>query len=133
MDSHRIETRSSQWASLRCRDNPDAQRTEACRNSVDCSSGRLCQLRMVGLEEADRTQWCIDNWEAVAAEVGAELGVSRGRGPPGRLVEGCTCSGGCLSARRRFFRRGDIDFGSWLRWPSAPGDHDSGHLGRIDA
>ena len=27
----------------------------------------------------DRTQWCIDNWEAVAAEVGAELGISRGR------------------------------------------------------
>ena len=23
--------------------------------------------------------WCVDDWEAVAAEIGAELGISRGR------------------------------------------------------
>ena len=55
----------------------------ACRNGIDCSPpGRLCQLRMAGLRKPT-TQWCIDNWEAVAAEVGAELGVSRG-GASGR-------------------------------------------------
>ncbi len=43
------------------------------------AAGRLCQLRMAGLGAEDRFQWCVDNWEAVAAEVGAELGVSRGR------------------------------------------------------
>lgn len=43
------------------------------------AAGRLCQLRMAEVDEIDRTQWCIDNWEAVAAEVGAELGISRGR------------------------------------------------------
>jgi hypothetical protein len=42
-------------------------------------TGRLVQRRTVGLSGLDRTQWCIDNWEAVAAEIGAELGVSRGR------------------------------------------------------
>lgn len=43
------------------------------------AAGRLCQLRMADVEAADRMQWCIDNWEAAAAEVGAELGISRGR------------------------------------------------------
>jgi len=43
------------------------------------AAGRLCQRRMAGVADDDRAQWCIDNWEAVAAEVGAELGVSRGR------------------------------------------------------
>lgn len=43
------------------------------------AAGRLCQLRMADTDEVDRTQWCIDNWEAVAAEVGAELGISRSR------------------------------------------------------
>ncbi len=43
------------------------------------AAGRLCQLRMSAVDAADREQWCIDNWEAVAAEVGAELGISRAR------------------------------------------------------
>ncbi|MGV0994098.1 MAG: DUF222 domain-containing protein [Mycobacterium sp.] len=43
------------------------------------AAGRLCQLRMAGVAHDDRTQWCIDNWEAVAAEVGAELGITRQR------------------------------------------------------
>ena len=42
-------------------------------------AGRLVQRRTAGLDAPDRSQWCIDNWEAVAAEVGAELGISRGR------------------------------------------------------
>ncbi|BBY57335.1 HNH endonuclease signature motif containing protein [Mycolicibacterium sarraceniae] len=43
------------------------------------AAGRLCQRRMSGVDAAERSQWCIDNWEAVAAEVAAELGISRGR------------------------------------------------------
>ena len=34
---------------------------------------------MRSVSAAERAQWCIDNWEAVAAEVAAELGLSRGR------------------------------------------------------
>jgi hypothetical protein len=43
------------------------------------AAGRLCQVRMADVADDDRLQWCIDNWEAVAAELGAELGISRGR------------------------------------------------------
>lgn len=43
------------------------------------AAGRLCQHRMRSVEAAERAQWCIDNWEAVAAEVAAELGISQGR------------------------------------------------------
>ena len=58
----------------------EAQRSE--RASVArrlVAAGRLCLVRMADVEAEDRTQWCIDNWEAVAAEVGAELGISRAR------------------------------------------------------
>ncbi|MCW1959633.1 MAG: HNH endonuclease [Mycobacterium sp.] len=57
-----------------------AQRDErtACARRI-LLAGRLVLRRMSGVEADDRTQWCIDNWEAVAAEVGAELGISRGR------------------------------------------------------
>lgn len=43
------------------------------------AAGRLCQLRMADVDAEERFQWCVDNWEAVAAEVGAELGISRRR------------------------------------------------------
>ncbi|MGI9162608.1 MAG: HNH endonuclease signature motif containing protein [Mycobacterium sp.] len=43
------------------------------------AAGRLCQMRMAGADEMERLNWCVDNWEAVAAEVGAELGISRNR------------------------------------------------------
>lgn len=43
------------------------------------AAGRLCQLRMAEVHPEDRYNWCIDNWEAVAAEVGAELGITRHR------------------------------------------------------
>ncbi|MCV7215211.1 DUF222 domain-containing protein [Mycobacterium crocinum] len=43
------------------------------------AAGQLCQRRMSSVDAADRAQWCIDNWEAVAAEVAAELGISQGR------------------------------------------------------
>lgn len=43
------------------------------------AAGRLCQRRMAEVGADERAQWCIDHWEAVAAEVGAELGISRGR------------------------------------------------------
>lgn len=72
------------------------------------AAGRLCQLRMAAVDEADHSQWCIDNWEAVAAEVGAELGVSRGRASSQMgygldLVER-------LPKLAAVFAAGDIDF-----------------------
>lgn len=53
------------------------ERTAAARRVL--AAGRLCQLRMAEVHPEDRTQWCVDNWEAVAAEIGAELGISRAR------------------------------------------------------
>ncbi|HRD12719.1 MAG TPA: DUF222 domain-containing protein, partial [Mycobacterium sp.] len=43
------------------------------------AAGRLCQRRIRDSGTDNREQWCIDNWEAVAAEVGAELDISRAR------------------------------------------------------
>ncbi|HTY27076.1 MAG TPA: HNH endonuclease signature motif containing protein [Mycobacterium sp.] len=43
------------------------------------AAGRLAERRITESGTDNRRQWCIDNWEAVAAEVGAELGVSRNR------------------------------------------------------
>lgn len=43
------------------------------------AAGRLSQRRIAQSGAADTNQWCIDNWDLLAAEVGAELGVSRGR------------------------------------------------------
>ena len=43
------------------------------------AAGRLCQRRARQDGAGNREQWCVDNWESVAAEVGAELGISRGR------------------------------------------------------
>jgi len=54
-----------------------SERSAVARRLV--AAGRLCQLRMADVADDDRTQWCIDNWEAVAAEVAAELGISRAR------------------------------------------------------
>lgn len=54
-----------------------AERVAVARRLL--AAGRLCQLRMADIAEADRFQWCVDNWEAVAAEVGAELGITRHR------------------------------------------------------
>jgi len=54
-----------------------AERAAVARRLL--AAGRLCQVRMGDGDAMDRFQWCVDNWEAVAAEVAAELGVSRGR------------------------------------------------------
>ena len=58
------------------RDAQRAERAAIARRLL--AAGRLCQRRLANLAD-DRGDWCVDDWEAVAAEVGAELGVSRGR------------------------------------------------------
>ncbi len=40
--------------------------------------GRFAQCRMEQMS-GEHDFWCVDDWEAIAAEVGAELGISRGR------------------------------------------------------
>ena len=72
------------------------------------AAGRLCRLRMAEVETGDRSQWCIDNWEAVAAEVGAELGISRARASAQmnyglELLERLPMLG-------EVFARGEVDF-----------------------
>ncbi len=56
-----------------------AQRTERIATARRIlAAGRFCQIRLASAEP-ERERWCIDNWEAIAAEVAAELGISRGR------------------------------------------------------
>lgn len=43
------------------------------------ATGRLCLRRMSSAAGDDRATWCVDNWAATAAEVGAHLGMSRER------------------------------------------------------
>jgi hypothetical protein len=44
------------------------------------AAGRLCLLRLPDQSgPGERSRWCVDDWEAVAIEVGGELGISRGR------------------------------------------------------
>ena len=62
----------------------DLMRGAQCRERVAIAerllaAGRLCQRRIRDSGTDNREQWCIDNWEAVAAEVGAELGISQAR------------------------------------------------------
>ncbi|MEI6251462.1 MAG: HNH endonuclease signature motif containing protein [Mycobacteriaceae bacterium] len=72
------------------------------------AAGRLCQLRMAVVDEIDRTQWCIDNWEAVAAEVGAELGISRHRASS-QMHSGCQLLER-LPTLGAVFAGGDVDY-----------------------
>jgi hypothetical protein len=43
------------------------------------AAGRFALARFAADDEEDRSQWCLDGFELVAAELGAELKVSRGR------------------------------------------------------
>ena len=83
-----------------------AERSAVARRLM--AAGRLCQVRMADVEADDRTRWCIDNWEAVAAEVGAELGISRARASSEmnyglELLERLPKLGAAMAA-------GDVDF-----------------------
>ena len=40
--------------------------------------GRFTQRRMEQMS-GEHDFWCVDDWEVIAAEIGAELGISRGR------------------------------------------------------
>ena len=40
--------------------------------------GRFAQRRIEQMS-GEHDFWCVDDWEAIAAEIGAELGISRGR------------------------------------------------------
>ena len=82
------------------------ERVAAARRVL--AAGRLCQLRLAEAHPEDRTQWCIDNWEAVAAEVGAELGINRARASSQmnyglELLERLPMLGAA-------FARGEVDF-----------------------
>lgn len=55
----------------------DAQRDERAATARRLlATGRYCQCRLTELGDAHNS-WCVDDWEAVAAEVGAELGINR--------------------------------------------------------
>ena len=54
----------------------DEQRaSRICTFRMHVAAGRLAAWRLPE-SDAERVQWCVDGWEAVAAEVSAELGIS---------------------------------------------------------
>jgi hypothetical protein len=57
----------------------DAQRAERAAFARQLLAvGRFAQRRMEQMGGA-HDDWCVDDWEIIAAEIGAELGISRGR------------------------------------------------------
>jgi Domain of unknown function (DUF222) len=52
-----------------------AERTAIARRMIAAGRFGLRRLALAGDEHCD---WCVDDWEAIAAEVAAELGISRG-------------------------------------------------------
>jgi Domain of unknown function (DUF222) len=58
------------------RDAQRAERTATARRLL--AAGRLCQQRLARAS-GEHDYWCVDDWEEIAAELGAELGISRGR------------------------------------------------------
>ncbi|HET6737195.1 MAG TPA: DUF222 domain-containing protein, partial [Mycobacterium sp.] len=49
----------------------------ACARRLSAMADVL-EARMAADGSADREQWCVDNWDAVAAEIGAAQNVSAG-------------------------------------------------------
>ena len=72
-----FDTDSESWLLAEMSEAQRAERRAVARRLL--AAGKLCQLRMAEVHPDDRMNWCIDNWEAVAAEVGAELGITRHR------------------------------------------------------
>ncbi len=57
----------------------DAQRAERVAIAREIlAAGRFCQQRLAEAGD-EHENWYVDDWEAIAAEVGAELGISQGR------------------------------------------------------
>jgi hypothetical protein len=61
-------------AAMQCEQR--AERSASAKKLI--AAGRLCQLRIAEYDQ-NREAWCVDDWEALASEIGAELGISRGR------------------------------------------------------
>jgi hypothetical protein len=58
-------------------DAQQAERAAFARQLV--AVGRFTQHRLAETTD-EHDLWCVDDWEAIAAEIGAELGISRSRG-----------------------------------------------------
>lgn len=68
----------------------------------------LYQRRLAEQDAEDRSQWCIDGWEQVAAEVAAAQGISRGRAS-GQLRYGLALAER-LPKLAAVFAAGEVDF-----------------------
>ncbi|MGV0743160.1 HNH endonuclease signature motif containing protein [Mycolicibacterium sp. XJ870] len=86
-------------------DEQRAERSSAARKLI--AVGRFALQRM-NEQSDDQGLWCVDGWDVIAAEVGAELGISRGRassqmGYGKTLIER-------LPRLAEVFVAGDVDF-----------------------
>ena len=87
------------------RDAQRAERAATARKLI--AAGRFCLLRMA--ETADEHAiWCVDDWDVIAAEVAAELGVSRERAAT-QMQYGMTLIER-LPKLAAVFLAGDVDF-----------------------
>src|SRR5262249_31591610 len=57
----------------------DAQQAERAAFARQLLAVGTFAVRRMDQVYAERELWCVDGWEAIAAEIGAELGISRGR------------------------------------------------------
>jgi hypothetical protein len=57
----------------------DAQQVERAAFARQLMAVGTFAVRRMDQVYAEREFWCVDDWEAIAAEIGAELGISRGR------------------------------------------------------
>lgn len=57
----------------------DAQRDERAAFARQLMAVGRFAVRRMDAVYAEHEFWCVDDWEAIAAEIGAELGISRGR------------------------------------------------------
>jgi hypothetical protein len=57
----------------------EAQRAERAAFARQLMAVGRFTVRRINEVYAEHEFWCVDDWEAIAAEIGAELGISRGR------------------------------------------------------
>jgi hypothetical protein len=87
------------------RDATRAERSAIARRLI--AVGRFCQQRLARIT-GEHDYWCVDDWEAIAAEVGAELCISRGRASS-QMHYGMTLIER-LPRLAEVFLGGDVDF-----------------------
>ena len=95
-------------------------RTPRCCAAAVRRSPMCWRRRLAADGSAEREQWCVDNWDAVAAEVGRGAQRVVGGGLPS-AVDRPGAAGAAAAGGRGVRRRADLLSAGELRWWPAPG------------